>query len=511
MSVFYSLTPKILLEIDYTQVQFNNVDFPLKKISDGNEKAVILTNDSVALDYTNNPETTVYVTTDDTGKAILDKDTAYFYPNYSENIIIESIPQVNVGLNYISVKLHLLAGYSFQEIEGVLFSMWVLSNTNEKVYLLKQSFLKAQINRYKYNNISKNFGDFYYDKYIEFFVLDYNDYSTYGINYGFLKEVVTLANNPVIFASIGEIEEVSYKNGFAKVSDLEQKMISFAPRDEFDLLTAYISENEKGFLEYGARWDGQPIENFIFRINSIKGNAYYIQHELEIFEQHGNSLVEVETITQIQTKDYDKLKRLRFIVSGNANGGVKVKYVVRLYDKNTGDSIIKEATLSILNISPYLEDITKINVQQLESPIKVYNKIVSESFSINKAVNKLSKVIVPLYVNSANVVVEEGFVLKLSQFDNFYEMKLFKKTETGLSVFYIEPKMTHKIAFTKANGSNIFVLETVDSSKRKFGIISFKISSIEAKNIIANDIKVFSIITESENITTKLTDGKIEY
>lgn len=511
MSVFYSLTPKILLEIDYTQIQFNNNDFPIVKVTDENESAVILSNSASALDYTNNPENTVFVTTDEKGKSVLDKDTAYFYPNYSDNITVEDVPSVNLGLKYVAVRLHLLAGYSFQEILGLLFSVWVLGADGKKVYFLKQAFRKNQIDRYKYNEISKNFGEAYYDKYIEFYILDYNDYDTAGVNLNFIKSIVELGKNPVIFASISEISEIDYKSGYAKITENDTKSISFAPRDEFDLLTAYVSENDKGYLEYGAKWDGQSIENFIYRLNSVRGNAFYISHELEIFEQIGNALIEVDTITQIQTKDFDKLKRLRFIVSNSASGGVLVRYVVRLYDKNTGDSVIKEATISIMDISPYLEDIQKINIPQLDNPIKVYQKIVSENITITNSERALSKVIVPLYVNAFNVVVADGFVLRISQFDNIYEIKLFNKAENGTSIVHIEPAFRHKMIFSKNNGSNITIKEVVEPAKRKFGILTFKITAVEAKNIMANGIKTFSIVTENETATTKLTDGEVEY
>lgn len=512
MGVFYGLSDKFLLEINYAPTQFNNVSVPLLKITDDNEGATILSNRTSENEYTDNGLSTVTVL-DDTGenRVILDDNTARYFPNFSTKISVEQLQTSNIGLSYISVRLHLLSGYSIQDLAGLCFDIWTTSSTGKKIYLLKQSFLKTQINRYKYNFAPKHIGDLFYDKYLEFFIIDYSNILSSGVNLGFFADKINFSSDSVINAALSTINSVDYSNGYGVIDVLDVKTISFSPRDEFSSLSAFITENKKGYIEYCAKWDGGSIEQIIYGINSVNGNEYIIVHELDIYEQNGQSLKLVDRISQIQNSDFDKTKRLRPILSEYADGGMKVNYTVRLYNKSNGDSIIKDSTISIMNISPYLEEVLKINVVQTTNPIKVYNKIVSnEAQKITE--NKLVKVVVPMYVNACNVVLETGYLLPLTQYDNIYQLKIFNKLQDGsLHIFPIDPKIMHRMVFPRNGGNNIEVKEILDQNARTYGILTFKISLDVARLIKANQITTYSIITDTTSNTTQLINGDIKY
>lgn len=509
-SVFYSLSEKILMEIDYTQIPINNQQHQLEIVHDDNSHSISLVNKESGILATNNVSTTSLVTNNISERVLLGKNTAYYYPNVDSNVYVTPITPVNVSLNYITIRFHVMSGYNFQDCVGATFSLYVKDTNGNRIYLLNQAFQKSEINRYKYSQTPKKIGINHYDKYIEFNVIDYDDVINGTINKSFFNGVIGFSNDNVLYATSTKIQSVSYENGYPLLNESDGKTISFAPKDEFSLLTADISEHEDGYFQYMAGWNGQPIENMLFRLNSISGNDYYVIHDLEFYEQRGNSFYLADSITTTQTNNYDKPKKIRPIISTNANGGLKVIYTVRLFNKANGDSIIKQASLSTLNITPYLEKIGKLNITQLGTAPKVYNKIVNNNINITKN-GKLNKILVPIYVNSFNAQTNEDFKLKLHQFDNVYEIRVFNVVDGEKSIYHINPVFKHILVFVKENGNRIEVKEIIDNAKRNVGVLTFKITSDVASVIKSNNIQKFSINVKSENIETSLLTGDVNY
>jgi len=505
-SVFYSLSSHMLLEINFDQIGINNISFPLEAISDGNSNSTTIVNTKNGTLITNNVKDTSVVSDGINSKVILDDDTGYYYPSFDSNIVVNQFTPSPVSLNYITVRIHVLSGYNFQDSKGFVSSIYVKDKDGNNVFLLNQSFLNSDINRYKYNLTPKKIGSLYYDKFVEFLIIDYNDIITNGLNDTFFSNKIDFDRKGIVYATLTSIKSIDTTKGYITINDEESKTISFAPKDEFGLLTAFISEHENKYLVYEARYDNNPIENVIFKLNSISGNRYFVIHDLEIYEQRGQSLLLVDNISQPQKTDYDKPKKYRPILSRFADGGMKVKYTVRLFNEVSGDSIIKLAELSILDISAYQDEIGRIQINQLESPIKVFNRLVNTNVIVNNKQKSLSKILVPMYINSLSVILEENFFIKIVPFDNIYKIKIFSSKDGNKSVYVLQPNIVHQLTFTKENGNTIDIKESVDGD-RKYGVLTFKISEEKAKNIIANNIIKFHITTESNNIKTVLTSG----
>jgi len=508
-SIFYSLSQHVLLEIDYTLIPLNNISFPLELISDDNSKSRTIVNKNNGFLTTNNIKDNTFVTNNVLNKVILDNDTGYYYPNFDNNIIISDIITSNIDINYITVRLHILSGYNFQDSSGITFSLFTKDTDGKNVFLLNQSFLKSNINRYKYNSTPKKIGTLYYDKYLEFLCIDYNNIITNGNNHVFFENKINFSKKSIIYASLTTIKNIDNTNGYPILIDDDNKSISFAPNDEFGLLSANIFEHQNKYIVYEALWDGQPIENIIYKLNSISGNDYYVIHDLEIYEQRGLSLLLIDNVSQAQTSNYDVPKRFRPILSNYADGGMKIIYTVRLFNRVSGDSIIKKSEISVVDITPYQEEIGKINIIQLDNPIKVYNKLTNNDINISTDEQKLNKILVPMYINSFGVSIEDGFILNIAPFDNIYKIKLFTNLDNKKSVLNIQPNVFHELIFMKENGNQLSVKELVDNNDRKYGILTFKINGETAKNIISNGIKKFYITVESNNVRTKLTSGTV--
>lgn len=511
MSAFYSLTEKILLEIDYTNIQFNNISHPLFLISDENDNSRILVNGgNDPMFIFNNSESTTYVKHKDKVSVVtMGSDTAYYYPYVDDAISKVTLPTSNIGLKYISVRLHIMAGYNFQDTNGFGIGIYVLSKNGKKIYLTKQMFRKGEVGRYSYSETAKNIADFYYDKYVEFRFIDYNDIITNGVNYGFFDGEIDFGTQPVIYAELLDIPNIDFTEGYERYTTITNISISFPTRDEYDLLTAHVEENENGYIEYCAKWDGNPIEDFIYRINSINGNRYYIVHELDIFAQHGQNLKLIDSINQIQTEKFDECKKLRPILPNTTNGNMVIKYVARLQNRTNGDSIIKDSSLSVSNIGNYLENIDKILIQQQEAPVKAFVKLVNNASDPVKEAERLVKIVSPIYINSVNATLGEEFSLNVDPFDNFFVLTIYQNIDGEVGLFQIEPQFKHSMVFVKPNGGKIVVDEVIDHSKRNYSKLSFKMDSSTAKTINANNIKEFYITARAGELETVLTYGTI--
>ena len=142
MSSFYSFSEKILLEIDYDQIPFNNVSHPLFLISDENDNTQILFNGGADPTFTfNNAERATYVKHSDKVSVVaMGTDTAYYYPYVDDAVSISPLPTSNISLKYITIKLHIMSGYNFQDTNGLGLGVYVLAKDGTKIYLMKPAY-----------------------------------------------------------------------------------------------------------------------------------------------------------------------------------------------------------------------------------------------------------------------------------------------------------------------------------------------------------------------------------
>jgi len=327
-STIYNINDYLLLEFIHNGggvISSSNVGF--KRIRNKYNGDITITNDDAALRKTGNIIDFTVVDVE-TNKVLLDKDTGYYYPELDPNIVVENIA-VPPGLNvtYDKVRMHILSGYNYPTLDGSVFSIQVVMNNNKKLKLCDLSYIKTDNRLLYFNPKPIKLANHVYDKYIEFLIpsldkmLDDQKYlglSQYILSY-YLTDGVYLADKRSLSMEHDTINRVSFNNGIVNIYCQEKNMANVKSNDEFGGLAAVISENAAGgYFEYHGSWNGAMIEDFVYQLNSIAGNSYYIIHDIRIFEQYGDAFVETSNYTSIQTDRYDKSMKLRPIIENGS-------------------------------------------------------------------------------------------------------------------------------------------------------------------------------------------------
>jgi hypothetical protein len=517
-SVFFQLSPKILLEYQYDSKTFNTNVNGFRKIKNYYDQSLLITSTNNSKQTTRNVVDYSAVELDNGNYALLDIDTAYFYPNVDSNIeisdIIIPVPQ-NVA--YDRVRIHLVSGYNFDDIQGFVFSLFVRSTKDTVTKLCQIAYKKGDSELLFFSPKAKKISELIYDKYIEFYIPSHKFLlnqqlitpSNPNLPAYLFTENEGLKNVDSIYCEFVEIRNIFEKEGSIFLESSERKKFVFNNKDQYDLLEAFIQENNKGYFEYSAKWDNGSIEDFIFALNSLAGNNYYIIHEISVIEQVGEGFITTDNFTRIQNSGYDDLLRFKPILKTTNSTSVSIEYTIRLYNSADGRSIIKQSSITSMNVNRYAEEnFLKLNIGNTTQPIKVYNKIVKKNFEvINNRLAEKQIVISYVYVNNLNITINSNKLIQITPFDNTF---LFDIVDENMKGIELSPLNSHYLTFINNDGSKLYVAEILSNDFNKFeGELAFTITSERAKQILELTNDIFYIVAKSPNGTESvIADGK---
>lgn len=543
-SLLFNINKFILLEYIYSgttspiQHATNNVGF--RRVTNGHadgEDTIINTDNGSTITRNVVDDTVVELPN---GKyALLDNDSAFFYPNSDPEVTVSDITITPIlNITYDKVRMHILSGYNFEDLEGFIVSLYARMNNDKIVRFCNLSHLKSDTSRLFFNPKPLKLAELIYDKYVEFlipsqdFILTQQEASpgsTTTFSY-YITNGEYLANQKTIYCEYKDIRSIISEEGLIFFNTEETVRFAFNSVDKFDLLVAKIQQSEDGdFFEYYAQWDGNLIEDFIFQLNSVAGNNFFIIHELRVIEQVGETFTETDNFTSIQTSEYDRIRRFRPILQ-LANNAVSfsIEYTVRLYNSVDGRSIFKVSSLTSTEVNRYGEKTTMLNVGNVLQPIKVFNKVSGRpQFSIQDNLVKLTNTkILTTYLNNANIVVSsdsdidnsvDGLTIRITPFDNLFKFNLRKRDnpddEDSLVAIDLDTASKYFMVFLKDDDSKLFIPEFKSPNFNKgTGEIAFKLNKQQSQaisHITRND--VFYVITRNpDGIETVIFSANFE-
>lgn len=465
--------------------------------------------------------------------ALMDNDSAYFYPNSDPNIVVSNVaisPTLNVM--YDKIRLHILSGYNFEDLEGGNLSIYVRMNNDKQFRLCDLSLLKTDVDRIFFNPRPLKLSDFVYDKFLEFEIPSQSDMlddqeatpgSTTTLAY-YLSGGIGIANQYTIYCEYHDIREVVQEDGLIYFEPGEAVRFAFNSRDVFSGLTANIVQSTDGdYFEYSAQWNGDSIEDFIFQLNSVAKNNYFLIHELRVLEQVNNTFIETDNVSSIQNSGYDEIKRWRPILRHSATAtSFSIEYTVRLYNSVDGRSIFKTSTVTSMDVNKYGPLVTSLNVGNVHQPLKVYNQIKGDRQInvVDNLVELTTTKILATYVDNNDIQVRsdsdldrsiDGLVIKVNPFDNFYKFNLLTPTGDGeYKMLELSPISTYKMVFIKDDGSGMYIDEfTSQSFQKQEGELAFRVTKNQSLEIKTFIDKNFYIINKNpDGIETVIFSGK---
>ena len=507
-SLLFNINKFVLLEYIYSGTTsptvYSTNDAPFRRITNAytGEDTIVNDNNSAAA-ITNNGIDNTVVDLNDGRCALLDNDAAYFYPSVDSNITVSPInitPTLNVV--YDKVRVHILSGYNFEDLEGFMLSIYLRQNDDKKLRLCDLSYLKTDPNRIFFNPKPLKLAELIYDKFVEFEIPSQADMladqeaapgSSTTLSF-WLTNGTYIGNSNTVYCEYHNIREVIEEQGITYFRPEEEVRFAFASVDSFGLLTADIQEASDGdYFEYRALYNGQSIEDFIFALNSVAGNNFFIIHELRVIEQVGISFTETDNITNIQNSDYDLINRFRPILRLTATAvSFSLEYTVRLYNSVDGRSIFKTATLTSTDVNKYGKMTTKLNVGDTTQPLKVYNKTpqTSEFNILDNLTETVKTKVLSTYINNNDIRVKSdsdldrsiaGLLLKVNPFDNFFKFNLSTlpnpgdtESEKALGLSTISE---YFMSFIKNDNTKLYIEEFKSANfNKEEGELAFKLS-----------------------------------
>jgi len=531
-SVKFNLTKYILLEYIYNIANetYSTVQVPFRKIENLYTGELTVVNTSNAKHITKNTIDDTVVELDNGKFVLLDIDTGYFYPNLDPNInVIDSYISQPVYVKFDKVRIHLLSGYNFDDIKGFLFSIFLKSAENKKIRLNNILFNYSQSDLLYFNPRPIKLAEFVFDRYIEFLVpsLDYMLQAQINnpnspINPAFVITGYNLSSQPNIFAEFKTITGVERDNGIDLINVGETKNVLFNASDNFGLLIPRLKRaNDGDYFEFYGEYDGEVIENFIYKLNSIAGNNYYIIHDVRLIEQVDNSFYTTDEWSQLQTTDFDKILKYKPIIEyGHRCVAFSIEYTLRLYNKDDGRSIFKTASYTFTDIPNFGKKNIQLPLQGNAQPLKIYNKVSARPIlDIKDNILNLTKTkMLSTFYDASQIVIKSendldnsaNVLIQINPFDNVIKFDLVYDEVGTLSVVKLDTISEYYMVFTKLDGTKYRIAEFINEQFNKTnGELAFKISQYDSDKIRKLDNRTFYITSKQpDGIETVIFSGQ---
>jgi hypothetical protein len=568
---FIKLGSYLLMEYNYTtaptpEIYYVNTGVPAvgyEKIVNGYfNDAVQILNKPASESITGNVRDLSVVQTDKNRFVTLDNDYLVPYLDTDPNLTsVNNLPVVfpsNIGVYYDSVKFHIVSGYNFDNIDGIILQGQFQERTGKKATIFQRIITRGDTTSTVLNPNPIYLGGALYDHYIEIKIPAYsNMVYEFDILANTPAQASTLAakissdgngflrDAPINF-TLYEISDTALKNGYENYIAQIRNQVSIFPKDNFSSLAAVIQENSfYNYLEFYPTWEGNFLEDFLNAEGKV-GNVYYVINEIEVKEQVGLSYITTYNFSNTQTQDFNAPNIFRPILINPLTTSFVVNYTMRLVNKGNQNQIIRRSSFSSLDVNKYGRENNIISLTTGAYSQKVYNKVVQAPNVISGGVmpNPAAPIEkrIPVFYKDNNIsITKETLVIDkngnlisetsvadstqifgqgkakvvLDPFDNFYKFTVYNYREgTSPEILDLGTSLTYYMVFLNAAGQSVKVENIKNKttvSNPTSGQIAFKVVESNSKKVLGFTSRDFYIVSKTpDGVETKMYSGSWE-
>jgi len=520
-SIFFRINEYFLAEYMYksNDISFDTSTYGFQRVTNEYDNADIIINKENAKLKTKNTKDKTAVDLLSNKFILLDEDNAYPYELFDDNVSVNDITfPINLNIKYDVLRIHMISGYNFPNISGFISTIYWRMKNNNKIKILENAYINIDNELIYFNPKPIFISGIVFDKYVEYIIPSFawsldNQQANIG-NPNTFSHIITngvgLVDQVNLYYEFKEINSVDYVNGYANLIIGNNFRFSIKSKDEFDLLTAVIEEAEDGdYFRYFGQWDGGSIEDYIFSLNSLAGNSYYIIHEITLLEQLGGNFIKTFDMTVNQDDNFDLPNEWIPIVKNAAIAvSFSIEYTLRLYNRADGTSINKSSFLSSFDVSKYGKTRLRLNIGTNNRPLNIVNKIVSnDNISISNSGQVLVKTkniirfisnndVYVSYGNddSNNIISQSELSISINPFDNILKFNLYNKEGDSLTPIDLLDGI-FRLSFIKNDNSFIHINEYLDiTSNKSQGELVFSIESEYYRELKSLNSRKFFIL-----------------
>jgi hypothetical protein len=568
---FIKLGSYLLMEYNYTtaptpEIYYVNTGVPAvgyEKITNGYfDGAVQILNNPSSEATTGNVRDLSVVQVDKNRFVTLDNDYLVPYLDTDPKLTsVNNLPVVfpsNIGVYYDSVKFHIVSGYNFDNIDGIILQGQYQERTGKKATIFQRIVERGDATTTVLNPNPIYLGGALYDHYVEIKIPAYaNMVYEFDILANTPAQASTLAakissdgngflrDAPIQF-TLYEINDTVLKNGYENYIAQIRNQVSIFPKDNFSSLAAVIQENSfYNYLEFYPTWEGNFLEDFLNAEGKV-GNVYYVINEIEVKEQVGLNYITTYNFSNTQTQDFNAPNIFRPILINPLTTSFVVNYTMRLVNKGNQNQIIRRSSFSSFDVNKYGRENNVISLTTGAYAQKVYNKIIQapnvisggvmpnpaapiekripvfykdnnisitkETLVIDKNGNLISETSVP---DATQIFGQGRAKVVLDPFDNFYKFTVYNyKDGTSPEILDLGTSLTYYMVFLDNTGQSVKVENIKNKttvSNPTSGQIAFKVVESNSKKILGFTSRDFYIVSKSpDGVETKMYSGSWE-
>jgi hypothetical protein len=471
----------------------------------------------------------------------LDKDVPVPYINTDSNLTYTDLSGLltSLSVTYDRVRLHIVSGYRLEDLQGLIIQIYGKEAMTQNISVLANNVYLNSDSRDVLNPRPIFMGDRMYDRYVEVLVPSLkginddffaNPTNPVSIGYQYTSDNKGFLFNSLIYAKVFEINQLEKKNGITFMYTSGSYEVALNPEDMYAALSARIQEATDGdYFEYFPTYAGNFIEDFISDLNAAGGD-YVVINDIDVYEQVGTESLLTASFTQVQMGNYDEPLLYRPVLKyADSAVAFSIDYSIRVYNRLNGFQLIRRSSVTSFNPRKYGKQLDKITLAQQSFPFRVYNKVYGNptfSFIGNEYASSFSTVYIPVFYETANIVVQSKTLLANGTnpvSTNFYQTVNFGQgdariyisdfdTYVKFTVSQVDPKNgaitpidltagNVSIAFKDVSGNMVTIpAEPSDNENMKSdGEIVFKVPGTLKKTVLTTDSPgIFYIVSESE-------------
>lgn len=397
-------------------------------------------------------------------------------------------------IQYDTLRLHILSGYSFNDIYGFLLQVKTFNNKGE--YSDINNWLYRRSDRgYTFNSDPIFLNDKIYDKYIDIKIPSSKVLREIKNPTGSIKYLIDnfefndskyIENVEIIYSniSIDNVYETENKDGF--IFTLDDKLHIDIPYDSpSDRFNLYIGESTNGnYLDFYTTWDNIPITSNIVNAFNTKIYLYNSKNEYDYDAGYYDNvdikerwLIKHEITTHFCNDDgidvmvpqsyslnqsfntpfeSNKFKYKPIFTADDKNRNnitnIRFDYVARLINRYDGTQIVRNGSLATDNVNKYVDNIIMLNENLFTH--KIYNKIIKNDVSISGINNVHETKYIKMYYNASDIIISDNVgnqmdTIYINSFGGLYLFNL-KDSKNG-SVIDLNNLSSYILCFRDSN------------------------------------------------------------
>ena len=505
VSTFLRLNDHLLLEYFYEEIEHTTSDAPIIKISSLYDNSTTIANLSKNESITDTLTKTLvdieknHVAVDEEGIYLLDNSV-------DDRIYINKFNSLSVNyLMYNRLRIHVLSGYNFDDIDGFTLNAYILGYNKKLINLCNWFYLKNSTSELHFNTKPLKISESVFDKYVDVDILSVNHLlqlqdnspeiikSLFGENIYEDHEINLEVNLIQKTQNYGSYRFLSFVYSPEPISTVIQT------KSIYDTVGSFIDVNKSDCcFEYRGEYRGNSIEDFIYELNSRPGNDFYLNHTITVIEQVGQSFPIVDRYSTVQTDNYSRLFKYRPVVYNKMANAISLEHEIQLINRVDGNGFTVKGNLTT-PVSSIKGSTLKLNVP--EGKHKIYNKIATVKHNLVHDLSEVTKTkIIPTYIKSNDISVDKE--ISILPFRNNIILNISSMEKA------IQPNLTYYLTFLKSDNSKIMIKETLAEDINRSNSLFFIIEEQTALSIINNCSSTCYIIaksSESESVMTTLS------